>query len=230
MAHSKRYKQSLANIDRTMEYPLEEAVNMLKDQRPAKFDESVELSINLGIDPKHADQQIRGTASLPHGVGKDIKVLAIAKGDKQKEAEKAGADMVGYEEYLKKIEEGWTDFDVMVATPDTMGDLGKLGRILGPRGLMPNPKSGTVTMDIGKAVKELKAGRLELRTDKYGVVHITVGRLSFESDQLKDNIRSLVGTIMRLKPAASKGVYFKTMTLSSSMGPGIKVEKGSVGA
>lgn len=230
MAHSKRYKQSLANIDRTMEYPLEEAVNMLKDQRPAKFDESVELSINLGIDPKHADQQIRGTASLPHGVGKDVKVLAIAKGDKQKEAEKAGADMVGYEEYLKKIEEGWTDFDVMVATPDTMGDLGKLGRILGPRGLMPNPKSGTVTMDIGKAVKELKAGRLELRTDKYGVVHITVGRLSFESDQLKDNIRSLVGTIMRLKPAASKGVYFKTMTLSSSMGPGIKVEKGSVGA
>lgn len=213
-----------------MEYPLEEAVNMLKDQRPAKFDESVELSINLGIDPKHADQQIRGTASLPHGVGKDVKVLAIAKGDKQKEAEKAGADMVGYEEYLKKIEEGWTDFDVMVATPDTMGDLGKLGRILGPRGLMPNPKSGTVTMDIGKAVKELKAGRLELRTDKYGVVHITVGRLSFESDQLKDNIRSLVGTIMRLKPAASKGVYFKTMTLSSSMGPGIKVEKGSVGA
>lgn len=230
MAHSKRYKQSLANIDRTMEYPLEEAVNMLKDQRPAKFDESVELSINLGIDPKHADQQIRGTASLPHGVGKDVKVLAIAKGDKQKEAEKAGADMVGYEEYLKKIEGGWTDFDVMVATPDTMGDLGKLGRILGPRGLMPNPKSGTVTMDIGKAVKELKAGRLELRTDKYGVVHITVGRLSFESDQLKDNIRSLVGTIMRLKPAASKGVYFKTMTLSSSMGPGIKVEKGSVGA
>ncbi|MCH7494973.1 MAG: 50S ribosomal protein L1, partial [Candidatus Marinimicrobia bacterium] len=188
------------------------------------------LSINLGIDPKHADQQIRGTASLPHGVGKDVKVLAIAKGDKQKEAEKAGADMVGYEEYLKKIEEGWTDFDVMVATPDTMGDLGKLGRILGPRGLMPNPKSGTVTMDIGKAVKELKAGRLELRTDKYGVVHITVGRLSFDSDQLKDNIKSLVGTIMRLKPAASKGVYFKTMTLSSSMGPGIKVEKGSVGA
>ncbi|MCH8288641.1 MAG: 50S ribosomal protein L1 [Candidatus Marinimicrobia bacterium] len=230
MAHSKRYKQSLANIDRTMEYPLEEAVNMLKDQQAAKFDESVELSINLGIDPKHADQQIRGTASLPHGVGKDVKVLAIAKGDKQKEAEKAGADMVGYEEYLKKIEEGWTDFDVMVATPDTMGDLGKLGRILGPRGLMPNPKSGTVTMDIGKAVKELKAGRLELRTDKYGVVHITVGRLSFDSDQLKDNIKSLVGTIMRLKPAASKGVYFKTMTLSSSMGPGIKVEKSSVGA
>lgn len=230
MAHSKRYKQNLANIDRTMEYPLEEAVNMLKDQQAAKFDESVELSINLGIDPKHADQQIRGTASLPHGVGKDVKVLAIAKGDKQKEAEKAGADMVGYEEYLKKIEEGWTDFDVMVATPDTMGDLGKLGRILGPRGLMPNPKSGTVTMDIGKAVKELKAGRLELRTDKYGVVHITVGRLSFDSDQLKDNIKSLVGTIMRLKPAASKGVYFKMMTLSSSMGPGIKVEKSSVGA
>ncbi len=230
MAHSKRYKQNLANIDRTMEYPLEEAVNMLKDQQAAKFDESVELSINLGIDPKHADQQIRGTASLPHGVGKDIKVLAIAKGDKQKEAEKAGADMVGYEEYLKKIEGGWTDFDVMVATPDTMGDLGKLGRILGPRGLMPNPKSGTVTMDMGKAVKELKAGRLELRTDKYGVVHITVGKLSFESDQLKDNIKSLVGTIMRLKPAASKGVYFKTMTLSSSMGPGIKVEKSSVDA
>ena len=230
MAHSKRYKQNLATIDRTIEYPLEEAVNMLKDQQAAKFDESVEVSINLGIDPKHADQQIRGTASLPHGVGKDVKVLAIAKGEKQKEAEEAGADMVGYEDYLEKIEGGWTDFDVMVATPDTMGDLGKLGRILGPRGLMPNPKSGTVTMDIGKAVKELKAGRLELRTDKYGIVHITVGRLSFESDQLKDNIKSLVKTIMRLKPAASKGVYFKTMTLSSSMGPGIKVDKASMGA
>ena len=230
MAHSKRYKQNLATIDRTIEYPLEDAVNMLKDQQAAKFDESVEISINLGIDPKHADQQIRGTASLPHGVGKDVKVLAIAKGDKQKEAEEAGADMVGYEEYLKKIEGGWTDFDVMVATPDTMGDLGKLGRILGPRGLMPNPKSGTVTMDLGKAVKELKAGRLELRTDKYGIVHITVGRLSFESDQLKDNIKSLVKTIMRLKPAASKGVYFKNMTLSSSMGPGIKVDKASMGA
>ncbi len=230
MAHSKRYIKNLAAIDRTIEYSLEEAVNMLKDQQAAKFDESVEISINLGIDPKHADQQIRGTASLPHGVGKDVKVLAIAKGDKQKEAEEAGADMVGYEDYLKKIEGGWTDFDVMVATPDTMGDLGKLGRILGPRGLMPNPKSGTVTMDIGKAVKELKAGRLEVRTDKYGIVHITVGRLSFESDQLRDNIKSLVKTIMRLKPSASKGLYFKTMTLSSSMGPGIKVEKSSVDA
>ena len=230
MAHSKRYKKNLATIDRTVEYSLEEAVNMLKDQQAAKFDESVEISINLGIDPKHADQQIRGTASLPHGVGKDVKVLAIAKGDKQKEAEEAGADMVGYEDYLKKIEEGWTDFDVMVATPDTMGDLGKLGRILGPRGLMPNPKSGTVTMDIGKAVKELKAGRLELRTDKYGVVHITVGRLSFESEQLKDNIKSLVRTVIRLKPSASKGVYFKSMTLSSSMGPGIKVDRASAEA
>ena len=230
MKRSKKYKENYEKIDRMTQYSLTDAISLLKEFKTSKYDETVELSINLGVDPKHAEQQIRGTVSLPHGVGKDIRVLAITRGEKQKEAKDAGADMVGFEDVLEKINGGWTDIDVIVATPDTMGDLGKLGRVLGPRGLMPNPKSGTVTMDIGKAVKELKAGRLELRTDKFGVVHTPVGKISFDEDKLFDNIKSLVGAIVRLKPAASKGVYFKSMTLSSTMGPGIKVEKLSAGA
>lgn len=230
MKRSKRYKENLEKIDRMEKYSLTDAIKLLKGFSTSKFDETVELSINLGVDPKHAEQQIRGTVSLPHGIGKDIKVVAIAKGEKQKEATEAGADMVGFEDILEKINGGWTDADVIVATPDTMAELGKLGRILGPRGLMPNPKSGTVTMDIGKAVKELKAGRLELRTDKFGVVHTPVGKMSFDEDKLADNIKSLVGAIVRLKPVASKGIYFQSMTLSSSMGPGIKVDKLSAGA
>lgn len=230
MKRSKRYRENFEKIDRMEKYPLTDAIKLLKGFSTSKFDETVELSINLGVDPKHAEQQIRGTVSLPHGIGKNIKVLAIAKGEKQKEATEAGADMVGFEDMIEKINGGWTDTDVIVATPDTMAELGKLGRVLGPRGLMPNPKSGTVTMDIGKAVKELKAGRLELRTDKFGVVHTPVGKVSFDEDKLADNIKSLVGAIIRLKPAASKGVYFQSMTLSSSMGPGIKVDKLSAGA
>ena len=230
MKRSKRYRESVEKIDRLEKYPLTDAIKLLKGFSTLKFDETVELSINLGVDPKHAEQQIRGTVSLPHGIGKDIRVLAIAKGEKQKEATEAGADMVGFEDMIAKINGGWTDTDVIVATPDTMSELGKLGRVLGPRGLMPNPKSGTVTMDIGKAVKELKAGRLELRTDKFGVVHTPVGKISFDEDKLEENIKSLVGAIVRLKPAASKGVYFQSMTLSSSMGPGIKVDKVSAGA
>ncbi len=230
MKRSRRYKENFEKIDRLEKYSLTDAIKLLKGFSTSKFDETIELSINLGVDPKHAEQQIRGTVSLPHGLGKDIKVLAIAKGEKQKEATEAGADMVGFEDMIEKINGGWTDTDVIVATPDTMAELGKLGRVLGPRGLMPNPKSGTVTMDIGKAVKELKAGRLELRTDKFGVVHTPVGKVSFDEDKLADNIKSLVGAIIRLKPAASKGVYFQSMTLSSSMGPGIKVDKLSAGA
>lgn len=230
MKRSKRYRENFEKIDRMEKYSLSDAIKLLKGFSTSKFDETVELSIILGVDPKHAEQQIRGTVSLPHGIGKDIKVLAIAKGEKQKEATEAGADMVGFEDMIEKINGGWTDTDVIVATPDTMAELGKLGRVLGPRGLMPNPKSGTVTMDIGKAVKELKAGRLELRTDKFGVVHTPVGKVSFDEDKLSENIKSLVGAIVRLKPAASKGVYFQSMTLSSSMGPGIKVDKVSAGA
>lgn len=212
------------------EYSLNDAVALLKDMPATKFDQTVEVAINLGIDPKHADQQIRGTVSLPHGIGKTVKVLAITKGEKQKEAKDAGADVVGFEDILEKIEGGWSDIDVIVATPDVMGQLGKHGRILGPKGLMPNPKSGTVTNDIGKAVKELKAGRLEIRTDKFGAVHSAVGKLSFDNDKITENIKSLVSTLMRMKPAVAKGVYFKNMTISSSMGPGIKVEKTSAGA
>ena len=230
MKHSRRYNESSEMVDRLTEYSLNDAVALLKDLPATKFDQTIEVAINLGLDAKHADQQIRGTVSLPHGIGKSIRVLAIAKGEKQKEAKDAGADEVGFEDILKKIEGGWSDIDVIVATPDVMGQLGKYGKILGPKGLMPNPKSGTVTNDIGKAVKELKAGRLELRTDKFGAIHSSVGKLSFEKDQITENVRSLVGTLMRMKPAASKGVYFKNMTISSSMGPGIKVEKTSAGA
>ena len=230
MKHSKRYNESSKKVDRLTEYSLDDAVALLKEMPATKFDQTVEVAINLGIDPKHADQQIRGTVSLPHGIGKTVKVLAITKGEKQKEAKDAGADVVGFEDILEKIEGGWSDIDVIVATPDVMGQLGKHGRILGPKGLMPNPKSGTVTNDIGKAVKELKAGRLEIRTDKFGAVHSAVGKLSFDNDKIAENIKSLVSTLMRMKPAVAKGVYFKNMTISSSMGPGIKVEKTSAGA
>lgn len=230
MSHSKRYNESSEKVDRLKEYSLSDAVALLKEMPATKFDQTVEVAINLGIDPKHAEEQIRGTISLPHGIGKSIRVLAITKGEKQKEAKDAGADEVGFEDILEKIEGGWSDIDVIVATPDVMGQLGKHGRILGPKGLMPNPKSGTVTNDIGKAVKELKAGRLELRTDKFGAIHTSVGKLSFEKEQIAENVKSLVGTLMRMKPASSKGVYFKNMTISSSMGPGIKIEKISAGA
>jgi len=230
MKHSKRYNDSLNQLDRLTEYPLNDAVALLKGFPATKFDQTVEVAINLGVDPKHADQLVRGTVSLPHGIGKSVRVLVIAKGEKQKEAKDAGADEVGFEDIFEKFEGGWSDTDVIVAAPDVMGQLGKFGRVLGPKGLMPNPKSGTVTNDIAKTVKELKAGRLEIRTDKFGTVHTTVGKISFEEKQLSENIRSLVGTLMRMKPASAKGVYFKSMTLSSSMGPGIKVEKTSAGA
>ncbi len=220
---SKRYQQ-IAKLIEKREYSLDEAIDLIKKTASAKFDESVEIAVRLGVDPRRADQAIRGTVSLPHGLGKTVRVLVIAKGDKAEEAKEAGADYVGYEEYIEKIQkEGWLDFDVVIATPDAMKDVGKLGRILGPRGLMPNPKSGTVTMDVGRTVKEVKAGKIDFRVDKTGIVHTSVGKASFETDKLKDNIKTLVQTIIRMKPATAKGTYLRSIYLSNTMGPGIKL-------
>ncbi|GAB4174471.1 MAG: 50S ribosomal protein L1 [Calditrichia bacterium] len=222
MKRGKKYIEAAKKIEKR-EYSLDEAVKLLKEIAFANFDESVDISVRLGVDPRHADQQVRGTVTLPHGTGKTPRVLAITKGPKEKEAKEAGADYVGYEEYIEKIQNGWFDFDVLVATPDAMKDLGKLGRVLGPRGLMPNPKSGTVTMEIGNAVKEIKAGKIDFRVDKYGIVHTVVGRVSFSEEQLRDNIKAMVQTLVKLKPTAAKGTYLKSIYISSTMGPGIKV-------
>lgn len=220
---SKRY-QRVAQLIEKREYSLEEAIELVKKTASARFDESVEIAIRLGVDPRRADQAIRGTVALPYGLGKTVRVLVIAKGEKAKEAEDAGADYVGYEEYIEKIQkEGWVDFDVVVATPDAMKDLGRLGRILGPRGLMPNPKSGTVTMDVGRTVQEIKAGKIDFRVDKTGIVHTSVGKASFETEKLKDNIKSLMQTIIRMKPVTAKGTYLRSIHLSNTMGPGIKM-------
>lgn len=220
---SRRYERLSQLIDKK-EYSLDEAVNLLKQTAQAKFDESVEIAIRLGVDPRRAEQAIRGTVSLPHGLGKSVKVLVITKGEKVEQAQRAGADFVGYEEYLQKIEkENWLDFDVLVATPDSMKDLGKLGKILGPRGLMPNPKSGTVTMDIEQTVKEIKAGKIDFRVDKAGIIHSSVGKASFEATKLKDNIKSLMQMIIRLKPASAKGTYLRSIHVSNTMGPGIQL-------
>jgi large subunit ribosomal protein L1 len=200
----------------------------LKENSNVKFVESLDCAIRLGVDPRHADQMIRGTVSLPHGTGKEVKVLVIAKGAKADEALAAGADYAGFEEYLTKLKEGWADVDVVIATPDTMGELGKLGRILGPRGLMPNPKSGTVTMDVVKAVKEVKAGKIEFRVDKTGIVHTTLGKMNFETNQLLENTRAFVDKIIRMKPAAAKGTYVKSLYLTSTMGPGIHISKDDI--
>ncbi len=219
---SKRYRESVKLLGKK-EYSLEEAIVLIKKTASAKFDETVELSVRLGVDPRHADQVVRGTVALPHGLGKAVRVLVIAKGEKVDDALSAGADYAGYEEYLEKIQQGWLDFDVLVATPDAMKDLGKLGRVLGPRGLMPNPKSGTVTMEIGTTVKEIKAGKIDFRVDKTGIVHTGVGKASFEANKLKDNVKTLMQTIIRLKPAAAKGTYLKSISISNTMGPGIRI-------
>ncbi len=220
---SKRYQQ-IAKLIEKREYSLDEAIELIKKTASAKFDESVEIAVRLGVDPRRADQAIRGTVSLPHGLGKTVRVLVIAKGEKAEEAKEAGADYVGYEEYIDKIQkEGWLDFDVVIATPDAMRDVGKLGRILGPRGLMPNPKSGTVTMDVGRTVKEVKAGKIDFRVDKTGIVHTSVGKASFEPEKLRDNIKTLVQTIIRMKPATAKGTYLRSIYLSNTMGPGVKL-------
>jgi large subunit ribosomal protein L1 len=220
----KGYRNALAKVDRNQRYLLEDSLRLAKETARAKFDETVELAIRLGVDPRQADQNIRGTVTLPHGMGKAVRVLAFAKGDKEKEAQDAGADFVGSDELIKKIGEGWLDFDKAVATPDMMAAVGRIGKVLGPRGLMPNPKTGTVSMDIGKAVKEIKAGKLEYRVDKAGIVHVPVGKASFGPDQLIENARAVLMSVLRAKPASAKGNYVKGVTVTTTMGPGIKID------
>ncbi len=212
------------NVDQEKLYPLEEAAALVKKCATAKFDETVELHVKLGVDPKQSDQQVRGTVNLPHGVGKTKKVAVVTKGEKQKDATGAGADIVGGDDLVDRISKGFLDFDILVATPDLMKDLSKLGKILGPRGLMPNPKSGTVTMDIAKTVKELKAGRVEYKVDDYGIIHVPVGKASFDPKKLADNARTVLEALLKAKPSASKGVYMQSVTLSSTMGPGVKLD------
>ncbi len=227
MKHSKRFSELVTKFDRLTEYELEEAVGKIKELSNTKFDETVEISVNLGVDPRHADQMIRSTVSLPHGVGKVVRVLVLCKEDKVQEALDAGADFAGLEEYIEKIQGGWFDIDSIIASPDVMPMVGKIGRTLGPRGLMPNPKTGTVTPNVGEAVQEIKAGRLSFRTDRYGIIHLPVGKASFEATKLYENILMIIRTLQSLRPPSSKGLYFKKIHLSSSMGPGIKVNKTS---
>jgi len=224
----KRYLQSREKIDRTTRYDLDDGLKLLKETGRAKFDESVDLAVRLGVNPKHADQMVRGTVVLPHGVGKAIRILVFAKGEKEKEAQEAGADFVGAEDLVEKITGGWTDFDKAIATPDLMGAVGKLGKILGPRGLMPNPKVGTVTFDVAKAVKELKAGRVEFKVDKSGIIHTTVGKVSFDAEKLKENVLALMDVIVRAKPASSKGTYLKSIAISTTMGPGVRLDPNAL--
>lgn len=226
----KNYRDALAKVDRNQRYPLEDSLRLAKETARAKFDETVELAIRLGVDPRQADQNIRGTVTLPHGMGKAVRVLAFAKGEKEKEALDAGADFVGSDELIKKISEGWLDFDKAVATPDMMAAVGRIGKVLGPRGLMPNPKTGTVSTDIGKAVKEIKAGKLEYRVDKAGIVHVPVGKASFAPDHLIDNARAVLTSVLRAKPASAKGNYIKGVTVTTTMGPGIKIDLAQVRA
>ncbi|HTP80764.1 MAG TPA: 50S ribosomal protein L1 [Bacteroidota bacterium] len=228
-AHSKRFTAAAKNVEKK-EYSVVQAVEMVKKTATAKFPESVDIAVRLGVDPKKADQAIRGTVALPHGIGKAVRVLVIAKPPKDEEAKAAGADHVGFKDYLEKIQQGWADVDVIIAAPDVMGDLGKLGKILGPRGLMPNPKSGTVTPDVGKAVKEIKAGKIEFRVDKAGIVHATVGKATFENQKLTENIHAFLSTIVRLKPASAKGQYVRSIALSTTMGPGVRIDKGELAA
>ncbi len=224
----KKYIEAKKKVDRVKRYDLDEALDLVLNTAYANFDETVDLAVRLGVDPRHSDQIVRGACNLPHGTGKEVKVLVFAKGEKEKEAKEAGADYVGGEELAEKIKEGWLDFDKVVATPDMMKIVGTLGRILGPRGLMPNPKLGTVTMDVGRVVKELKSGRVEFRVDKGANVHAPVGKVSFGKEKLKENVLALLNTLMRLKPPTSKGTYIRGITLSSTMGPGVKVDPNSV--
>lgn len=228
--NGKNYRAALAKVDRSQRYPLEETLRLAKETARAKFDETVEMAIRLGVDPRQADQNVRGTVTLPHGMGKTVRVLAFAKGEKEKEAQEAGADFVGGDELIKKISEGWLDFDKTVATPDMMGAVGRIGKILGPRGLMPNPKTGTVSIDIGKAVKEIKAGKLEFRVDKAGIIHVPLGKASFDAERLIENAKAVLSSVLRAKPASAKGNYVRGVTVSTTMGPGIKVDLGQVRA
>jgi large subunit ribosomal protein L1 len=222
-SHGKKFEAAVAKVDRMREYPIPDAVALVKGSSFAKFDETVDVAVNLGVDPRHADQVVRGTVVLPHGTGKSVRVLVITQGDRVRDAEAAGADFVGIE-YIQKIKDGWLECDVIVATPDVMGQLGALGKVLGPRGMMPNPKAGTVTMDVTKAVREIKAGKIEFRVDKTGNVHAPVGKVSFSAPQLADNVQAFMDVIARAKPAAAKGTYIRSATVSSTMGPGVRLE------
>ena len=228
MKHSNRYNNNFKKLNPEKEYSLEEAVALLTTCHLPKFDESVELAINLGVDPKHADQIVRGMVALPNGIGKDVKVLVFAKDNLAEDAEKAGADFVGADDMVEKVKGGWTDIDVVIAAPDMMAEVGKLGKILGPRGLMPNPKTGTVTIDIAKAVTEMKAGKIEFRVEKNGIIHNSIGKLSFSKEKIVENARVFIDAILKARPQAAKGIYMKKVTLTSTMGPGIKLDKSSI--
>jgi large subunit ribosomal protein L1 len=230
MTLSKNRKEALSKYDNEKSYSLEDASKIVKDISKLKFDPTVDIAVRLGVDPRKANQMVRGTVSLPHGTGKDVSVLVLCSPDKENEAKEAGADYVGLDEFIDKIKKGWTDVDVIITMPSVMGKVGALGRILGPRGLMPNPKTGTVTMNIGQAVKDIKAGKIDFKVDKYGIVHAAIGKASFESNQIVDNAKELIAALVKLKPSSAKGQYVKSVTLSSTMSPGVKVEPKSVDA
>jgi large subunit ribosomal protein L1 len=221
---TKRYLEAAAKVKTAKHYQVDEAIKLVKETAGAKFDETIDLAFRLGVDPRHADQMIRGALAMPAGTGKQIRVLVIASGEKIKEAEEAGADFVGSDELVAKIQGGWLDFDRVIATPDMMGKIGRIGRVLGPRGLMPNPKLGTVTMEVGRAVSEQKAGKVEYRTEKNGIIHVPIGKKSFDDDKLKENFKAIVNAIIKAKPASAKGTYLKSLTISSTMGPGIRID------
>lgn len=227
---TKKRKTVMEKYDETKSYALTEAAELVRELTTTKFDASVDIAVRLGVDPRKSNQMVRGIVSLPHGTGKDVRVLVLCTPDKEEEAKAAGADHVGLDEYLTKIKGGWTDIDVIITTPNVMGKVGALGRVLGPRGLMPNPKSGTVTMDVAKAVSDVKAGKIDFKVDKYGIIHASVGKASFDADKLKENASELISTLMKLKPAAAKGTYIKSISLSTTMGPGVRVEPKSVTA
>ena len=230
MKRGKKYTDAVKLFDKAAQYDSAEAISLVKKSAVAKFDETIEAHIRLGVDGRHADQQVRGAVVLPHGTGKKVRVLVFAKGDKANEAEAAGADYVGAEELIPRIQnDGWFEFDVVVATPDMMGIVGRLGRVLGPKGLMPNPKAGTVTMDVTKAVNDIKAGKIEYRLDKTNIIHVPVGKASFSEEQLADNFQTIIGAIIKAKPAAAKGQYLRSVTLASTMGPGVKVNTAKLG-
>lgn len=224
----KKYQKAAELINREMEYTLEEACDLVLKTTTTSYDSSVDMDIRLGVDPRHADQMVRGTVSLPHGSGKSVRVLALVNEAKQKEAKDAGADFVGLDEYIKKIEEGWADVDIIIATPDVMGQIGKLGRVLGPRGLMPNPKSGTVTMDVADAVNQFKAGKIDFRVDKYGILHTSIGKSNFDANALRENAMAFLQTVVKMKPSSSKGIYIKSAYMSSTMGPSIPISRSSI--
>ncbi|MEA3479831.1 MAG: 50S ribosomal protein L1 [Bacteroidota bacterium] len=225
---TKKQKEAFDKFDRNKVYPLIDAVAVIKDISNSKFDASIDLNIRLGVDPRKANQMVRGTVTLPHGTGKTVRVLVLCTPDKEEEAKAAGADFVGLDEYVDKIKKGWTDIDVVITMPSVMPKVGALGKILGPRGLMPNPKTGTVTMDVGKAVNEVKAGKIDFKVDKSGIIHASVGKVSFEREQIVDNVRELLLTILKMKPSASKGIYMKSVFISSTMSPGVKIEPKSI--